>query len=81
MHSEMANELWSELKRYIGSSDREEAADILVTVLINNDEDIADIRRVFAGDTDVRRVLAAYGDDEPDETAEEYDDFDDYDED
>ena len=77
----MASELWGELKRYIGSSDREEAADILITVLINNDEDIADIRQAFAGDADVRRVLAAYGDDEPDESAEEYDDFDEYDED
>ena len=74
MHSDVANEMWSELKRYISSSDREEAADILVTVLINNDEDVQDIRQAFAGDSDVRRALAAYTDTNDDDDLDLNDD-------
>ena len=37
MSVELANEIWSELKRYINTVDRDEAAETLVSVLIDND--------------------------------------------
>ena len=83
MHSNIASEIWDELRRYISVADREEAADLMVTVLINNDEDVADIRSAFGGDADVRRALAAYSQDtdEQEEDEEDYiidDDSDEY---
>ena len=60
MHSDLAAELWGELRRFVGGADRTEAAEILVSVLINNDEDPEDIRAAFKGDPDVRQALAEY---------------------
>ncbi len=73
MHSQMTSELWDELKRYINVADREEAADILITVLINHDESIADIQSAFGHDADIKRVLSTYVDDEDITDTEDYD--------
>jgi hypothetical protein len=70
MHSPVAAELWAELRRFVGGADRAEAAEILVSVLINNDEDPEDIRTAFKGDSDIRQALQEYLDsdnDDPDE--------------
>ena len=37
MSVELASEIWSEIKRYVNSVDRNEAAETLVSVLIDND--------------------------------------------
>ncbi len=84
MHSEVASEIWSELKRYINTVDRAEAAEVLISTLVNYDEDIEDIRDSFKGDSDVKKALVAYLDndenhDEDEEEEEEYDE--DYNED
>jgi hypothetical protein len=79
MTSQVASEFWSEIKRYINPADREEAADILVNVLINNDEDIDDIRQAFGDDKDVKSVLSAYVDDDVDMEFDDTDDQSDYD--
>jgi hypothetical protein len=83
MHSEVASEIWSELKRYINTVDRAEAAEVLISTLVNYDEDVEDIRDAFKGDSDVKKALVAYLDndnhEEDDEEEEEYDE--DYNED
>jgi hypothetical protein len=71
MSADIANEIWSELKRYINTVDRTDAADGLVAVLIDNDFDAADIRSAFKGDEDVRNALQNYMDDA--DTEEDYD--------
>jgi hypothetical protein len=75
MHSQVTAEVWSELRRFVGGADRTEAAEILVSVLINNDEDPEDIRRAFKGDSDVRLALQEYLDSDD---AHEHDDIDEY---
>ena len=82
MHSTVAAEIWDELRRFVGGADRAEAADVLVSVLINNDEAPEDIRQAFKGDADVRRALTEYLDTDQDtgdeDDAEDYlDDLDD----
>ena len=74
MSAEIANEIWSELKRYISSVDRTEAADGLVAVLIDNDFDAADIRSAFKSDQDIRAALQTYldDDDQDDHEDDEY---------
>ena len=80
MAVDLASEIWNELKRYVNTVDRNEAAEVLVSVLVDNDCDPDDIRAAFKGDADVKTALAAYIrdlDDEPEE--EEYEEEDDLD--
>ena len=71
MYLTVMSEVWNEIKRYINTVDRSEAAETLVTVLIDNDSDPEDIRDAFKGDTDVRRALAEYLDTDRDSEEEE----------
>jgi hypothetical protein len=81
MHSHIANEIWSELKRYVNTVDRSEAAETLVSILIDNDEDPETIRDTFKHDSDIKLALTSYLDDnsfDEEEEEEEYIDEDDY---
>jgi len=60
MSVELSKEIWDELKRYVNPQDREEAAETLVSVLIDNDCDAADIKSVFKTDSGVKSALASY---------------------
>ena len=66
------SEVWDEIKRYINTVDRSEAAETLVSVLIDNDSDPEDIREAFKSDADVKRALAEYLDSESEESEEDY---------
>ena len=74
MSVELSKEIWDELKRYVNPQDRDEAAETLVSVLIDNDCNADDIKAVFKSDSDVKRALTSYLKDHADE--EEYDDDD-----
>jgi hypothetical protein len=78
----VASELWSELKRYVNTVDRDEAAETIVAILIDNDCDVDDIKNSFKGDSDIKRALTAYLDnDKSYEDEEEADEEEDYHED
>jgi hypothetical protein len=81
MSAEVAAELWGELRRYVNTVDRDEAAEIVVAVLIDNDYDADQIRDAFKGDSDIKRALAAYVhkdvEEEPDEEVDDDVDLDD----
>ena len=79
MYSDIANEIWGELKRYVNTVDREEAAETLVSILIDNDESAEDIKQAFKGDSDIKRALASYLEDEEEAEAEYDEDNDDED--
>jgi hypothetical protein len=82
MSAEVAAEIWGELRRYVNTVDRDEAAETVVAVLIDNDYDADEIRDAFKGDTDIKRALAAYvNKDVEEEPDEEVDDDVDLDED
>ena len=76
MSVELAKEIWNEIKRYVNTVDRDEAAETLVSVLIDNDIDADDVRSAFKTDSEVKRALASYLKDH-----EEIDEQDDEDED
>lgn len=89
MSVELAKELWSELKRYVNTVDRDEAAETVVSVLIDNDVDPDDIKTVFKSDSDIKRALTEYlrdgeaheedeEDDDDDLHDDEDDEYDDY---
>ena len=78
MSVELSKEIWNELKRYVNVVDRDEAAETLVSVLIDNDCDAADIKSVFKSDPGVKTALASYL---KDHAEDEYDEEDEDDED
>jgi hypothetical protein len=77
----VASEMWSELKRYVNTVDRDEAAETVVAILIDNDCDVDDIKDTFKGEPDIKRALTAYLDndksyeDEEDVEEEEEEDY------
>ena len=74
----LASELWSEIKRYISSVDKEEAAETVVNILIDNDIDVEEIKANFKGDSDIKRALAQYTEDIEEDIEEDYEDEDSY---
>ena len=77
MSVELSKEIWDELKRYVNTVDRDEAAETLVSVLIDNDADADEIKSVFKTDSEVKRALTSYLKDheEADEDEDYEDDF------
>ena len=71
------SELWSEIRRYLNTADRADAADTVVSVLIDNNYTAEDIRDAFRGDADIKKALAQHLDtDKTDEQDEDDDDLD-----
>lgn len=77
MSAELSREIWTELRRYVNPQDRTEAAETVVSVLIDNDVSADEIRDAFKGDTEIKHALTHYLKDH----AEEEDDEDDSDQD
>lgn len=71
MDHNLVSIIWGELKRYINTVDRTEAAENLVGILIDNDVDAEDIRQAFVGDKDIKKALANYLDKDEEEYEEE----------
>ena len=77
----LAKEIWDELRRYVNTVDRDEAAETLVSVLIDNDADADEIKSTFKSDSEVKRALTHYlkdhedeedGENEDDEESDDY---------
>jgi hypothetical protein len=83
MSETIASEIWGELKRFVNTVDRAEAAETVIQILMDNDSDVEDIRDAFKGDTDIKRALTAYLDNDKDyvEEEDEEPEDEDYDED
>ena len=86
MSVDLAAAVWEELKRYVGTLDRTEAADALVNLLIDSNFDSDEIRDAFKGDAEIKKALNAYISDRSDDEEEsddedadtDYDDEEDY---
>jgi hypothetical protein len=74
MSEAIASEIWGELKRFVNTVDRGEAAETVVQILMDNDSDVEDIRDAFKGDSDIKRALTAYLDNDKDYEAEDEED-------
>jgi hypothetical protein len=82
MTVELANEIWSELKRYVNTVDRDDAAETFVSVLIDNDVGPDEIKAVFKSDSDIKKALTSYlRDQDEHDDEEEFDEVDYNDED
>jgi len=78
MTEQLAAEIWREIKRYINPTDRADAADTVIAVMIDCNCDADDIREAFAGDTEMKRALQGYLDNDKgyEDDEEEIDDAD-----
>ena len=74
MSVELSKEIWNELKRYVNTVDRDEAAETLVSVLIDNDINADEIKSTFKTDSEVKRALTSYLKDHEDDIDEDYED-------
>ena len=74
MSVELSKEIWDEIKRYVNTVDRDEAAETLVSVLIDNDVAADEIKETFKSDGDVKRALAHYLKDLEDDDEEDFQD-------
>ena len=71
MSVELSREIWTELKRYVNTVDRDEAAETVVAILIDNDCDVDDIKDTFKGEPDIKRALTVYLDNDKDYAEED----------
>lgn len=71
MNAEIAAEIWGELKRYINTVDRNEAAEQMVNVMVDHDIDVDEIKSAFKSDSDIKRALTSYLDNDRDYSEEE----------
>jgi len=77
MNINVASEIWFELKTYITTIDRGDAAETVVSILVDNDYDSTDIRLAFKGDSDIIKALGVYSEgDDSEEEEEEYEEED-----
>ena len=60
---DLVQESWQELKKYINTMDRPDAAEGLVAVLVENGVAAEDIQTAFGNDPDIRSALSMYLDD------------------
>jgi len=81
MDHNLVSVIWDEIKRYINTVDRAEAAENLVGILIDNDVDAEDIRQSFGGDKDIKAALSQYLNTDNDDLDDDqdHDDSDDWD--
>ena len=77
MSVSVAYDIWNELRRFLSTPDRADAADALVNVLIDNDYDAVDIKIAFQDDNDVKKALRSFLDDTDEELEIDDDDYDD----
>lgn len=86
MDLQLAYELWLATKPYLHTVDKGDAADAVVSILIDADYDINDIRSVFRSERDIINALEYYDRGHPEddldlEDDEEYEDDTGFDED
>ena len=81
MSEAIASEIWGELKRFVNTVDRAEAAETVIQILMDNDSNVEDIRAAFKGDSDIKRALTTYLDNDKDYVEEEDDEYEEEEED
>ena len=84
MSLELVTEIWAAMKPLFVMSDRPEAAETFVNVLIDNDFDPRDLKRAFKKDGNIINALGLHddvSDVEEEEDDDEEDGYEDYDDD
>lgn len=78
MELDLVQESWQELRKYINTMDRPDAAEGLVSVLVENGVAAEDIQSAFGNDPDIRSALRMYLEEEDIDHEDIMDDEEDY---
>jgi len=60
MSLDIIRDIWDGLNPHIHHSERADAADMLVNLLIDNDYEVSEIKGTFKGDKDIASALKYY---------------------
>jgi len=77
MSLDTITEVWEALRLHIDSNERKDAADTLVTYLMENNYEATEIKTAFRGDKEIAKALTYYADTHDHEDEEEEEDYDD----
>ena len=78
MSLDFVAEVWDALRNHIDFNERKEAADTLVTLLVENNYEADEIKEAFRGEKEILTALKDYASEhEVEEEYEEYDEDDD----
>lgn len=72
-------EIWDALRTHIDFNDRNNAADTLINLLIDNNYEASDIKDSFKNDKEVLKALKGYTDQQDDEEYDEDEDQEEWD--
>ena len=64
MSIELAKDIWDELAQWVNTIDHEVAADSLVSILVDHDYDIHEIKQAFKSDRAVKNAIKTFEKDE-----------------
>ena len=82
MNLELVTDIWAAMKPLFVASDRPEAAETFINVLIDHDFDPKDLKRVFKKDGNIVNALGLHDDvSDAEEDADDEDGYEDYDDD
>jgi hypothetical protein len=82
MNLELVTDIWAAMKPLFVASDRPEAAETFINVLIDHDFDPKDLKRVFKKDGNIVNALGLHDDvSDVEEDADDEDGYEDYDDD
>jgi hypothetical protein len=74
MSLDLVVEVWDVLKHSIDTHDRNDAADAIVNLLVDNNYDVSDIQDAFRGDKNIKHALKFYAASQDPEEEEPEDD-------
>jgi len=77
MSLDVISEVWEALRLHVDMNERKDAADTLVTYLMENNYEAAEIKTAFRGDKEVAKALTYYADTHDHDEEEEDDEYDD----
>jgi hypothetical protein len=78
---ELVAECWDGVKHFLNPMDRADAADTLVTILVDHNVEPDDIKEAFRGDKDVKQAVKQYLQENSDQEEHDDEDYDDHEED
>lgn len=77
MSVDIASEIWDAMSDYLCNADKRDAADTVVSILIDRDFSADEIKSSFSGNKYIRDALEAHLDADPNQEEEEFDGYDD----
>jgi len=57
---ELAKDVWDEMKQWVNTIDQESAAEGFVSILVDHDYDVSEIKQTFKSDRAIKTAIKSY---------------------